>query len=132
MKDGLITLQLGGKERTLKFNMRALETLSEVKLAGDIGLSSAAVIVYAGLIGWHYAKQTQPDFTFEDVSEWVEDIMLSEDRGVIADVNECFESSRAFKFIQENAKKKVAQLTGQTSTLSPGEQSGSNPENTTS
>lgn len=132
MKDGIITIQLGGKERTLKFNMRALETLSEIKLAGDIGLSSAAVIVHAGLIGWHYAKQTQPDFTFEDVSEWVEDIMLSEDRGIISDVNECFEGSRAFKFIQENAKKKETLSSGQTFTPSPGEQSDLNPANTTS
>ena len=132
MKDGLITLQLGGKERTLKFNMRALETLSEVKLAGDFGLSSIAVVVYAGLIGWHYVKQIKPDFTFEDVSEWVEELTLSGDTQVLSDINDCLGDSRAFKFIEEGAKKKVAQLSGRTFTPSPGEQSDLNPENTTS
>lgn len=132
MKDGLITLQLGGKERTLKFNMRALETLSEVKLAGDLGLSSVAVVVYAGLIGWHYVKQVKPDFTFEDVSEWVEEITLSGDTQILSDINDCFSNSRAFKFIEEEAKKKVTQLSGQTFMPSPGEQSGSNPGSTTS
>jgi hypothetical protein len=131
MKDGLITLNLGGKERTLKFNMRALEVLSEAKCAGDFGISSVSIVVYAGLIGWHYAKQMDPDFTFEEVSDWVEELTMSEDAKVLSGVNECFENSRAFKYVSENAKKKVARSNGQISMPTPGEQSALSPESIT-
>lgn len=132
MRDGLITINLGGKERTLKFNMRALEVLSEMKCTGDVGITSAGVVIYAGLMGWHYAKQAAPDFTFEDVSEWTEDMLMAGDVVTLNAINECFENSRAFKFVNENAKKKADQLNGQMSTPLPGAQSALNPESTTS
>jgi hypothetical protein len=115
-----IEITLGGQKRNLKFNMRALEALSDLKCASDIGVTSSAMIIYAGLIGWYFVKQQTPDFTFEDVSEWVEELIINEDMDGIKAVNECFLASRAFKFSlgmqkkreQEEQKDEIPEPTG--------------------
>ena len=134
MKNGLITLQIGGKQRTLKFNMRAVEAFGEIKNAGTSVVSSSVNLIYAGLVGACYVKQEEPDFTFEDVSEWVEDLIMSGKVDILGAADKCFSDSLAFNFFTEQAedlKKKATQSSGQTSTPTPGEQSDLSPESTT-
>jgi hypothetical protein len=84
-----IQIQLGGKLRGLKFNMFALEEYTKrIGIAlnyaiktnknnaiEDVSLSQATLVyacVYSGLIGNYYAKEIDQDFTFEDVTDWVD------------------------------------------------------------
>ncbi len=84
-----IQIELGGEMRGLKFNMFALEEYTKrLGRALDYALKNAngkpieeiqipqAVLVYAciysGLVGNCFAKEIEQDFTFEDVTDWVE------------------------------------------------------------
>lgn len=84
-----IQIELGGKLRGLKFNMFALEEYTKRigialnyaikanknKDIEDVSLSQATLVyacVYSGLIGNYYAKEIDQDFTFEDVTDWVD------------------------------------------------------------
>ena len=65
-----IQIEIGGKLRGLKFNQLSLEVYT--KHVGT-GMSSAIYATfYAGLVGNCYVKQEEPDFTFEDVTDWVD------------------------------------------------------------
>lgn len=111
MKDGLINVEIGGKQRTLKFNMRAIETFSEIKNGGNGTLSAAASMIYSGLTGYCYAKQIEPDFTFEDVNDWVEELMYEGKEDVISKIDKCLAESKALIYFMkkaEGAKKKTA------------------------
>lgn len=111
MKDGLINIEIGGKHRTLKFNMRAIETFSEIKNGGNGTLSAAASMIYSGLIGYYYAKQVEPDFTFEDVNDWVEELIYDGKEEIISKIDKCFGESRALIYFMkkvDEAKKKTA------------------------
>lgn len=78
-----IQIELGGKLRGLKFNMFALEeytkrigiTLNKAAEKNSTDISQATLVyacVYSGLIGNYYAKEIEQDFTFEDVTDWVD------------------------------------------------------------
>lgn len=79
-----IQIELGGKLRGLKFNMFALEEYTKrigmalnyaIKTNKDVNLSQATLVyacVYSGLIGNYYAKEIDQNFTFEDVTDWVD------------------------------------------------------------
>jgi hypothetical protein len=108
MKDGLIKLKIGGKERSLKFNMRAIETFAEIKNNSQGSISSSVTLIYAGLMGWHYAKQVEPDFSFEDVTDWVEELIFSGQTESIAAADKCFSDSRAFKYFSEQVEAEAA------------------------
>jgi hypothetical protein len=65
-----IQIEIGGKQRGLKFNQLSLETYT--KNVGNEVSTAIYATFYAGLIGNCYAKQEEPDFTFEDVTDWVD------------------------------------------------------------
>jgi hypothetical protein len=78
-----IQIELGGKLRGLKFNMYALEeytkrianALDRAIKKNSTDISQATLVyacVYSGLIGNCYAKEIDQDFTFEDVTDWVD------------------------------------------------------------
>jgi hypothetical protein len=78
-----IQIELGGKLRGLKFNMYALEeytkrigiALDQAIKRNSTDISQATLVyacVYSGLIGNYYAKEIEQDFTFEDVTDWVD------------------------------------------------------------
>ena len=67
-----IQIEIGGKLRGLKFNQLSLEEYTK-----NVGTGTATAIYatfYAGLVGNCYVKQEEPDFTFEDVTNWVDEI----------------------------------------------------------
>jgi len=75
-----IKVDLGGKERGLKFNQLALETyVKNIDFTGGSVVSAVYATFYAGLIGNSYAKQEDVDYTFENVTDWV-DTLYAEGR----------------------------------------------------
>lgn len=79
--NGYMQAELLGKKRGIKFGTIALRqiTLYSEKngkaLGESLDLAIIPIIVYWGLFNNCYIKQEDPDFTFEDVVEYVEDNM---------------------------------------------------------
>lgn len=69
-----IQIELGGKLRGFKFNMMSLEVFSKNINAEAVHTTSIYATFYAGLIGNCAVKREEPDFTFEDVCGWVDEL----------------------------------------------------------
>lgn len=70
-----------GRKRGLKFNVTAAQRIGleaqrlDKELGKDIDFVLIPVIIYWGLWANCYVKREDPDFTFEDVSDWVDSNM---------------------------------------------------------
>lgn len=70
-----IQVNIGGKDRGLKFNQVALEVYSKhIDLQNAVNTSTIYATFYAGLVGNCYVKNEEVDFTFEDVTDWVDEL----------------------------------------------------------
>ncbi len=111
--NGYIQIELGGKPRGLKFNMAANDELV-VRVASHKGRVSetqmAYDVVYCGLLGNAVAKDIEPDFTYEDVTEWVDGLYLNGKAQVLADILTCYTETQAYKalFVKEEEKQTKA------------------------
>jgi hypothetical protein len=78
MGNGYVQMDILGRKRGLKFGMTAVHKIAidAQKLGATIGnnidYEVIPVIVYWGLFNNCYVKREDPDFTFEDVVEWVD------------------------------------------------------------
>lgn len=72
----------GGKDRGLKFNQIAFNINSEYM--GDTQAESLYAMFYGGLVGNSKVKREEIDYTYEDVTEWV-DKLIKENRKDIFD-----------------------------------------------
>lgn len=69
-----IQVEIGGKLRGLKFNQYAHIIIQE-KLDPEFPAASInTALFYGGLKGNCYAKNENPEFTFEDVCDWLEEL----------------------------------------------------------
>lgn len=78
MSKGYIRVEIGGKERGLKFSQYAKEIIDEKTHKGTLSSNAKNyyAIFYGGLIGNCSAKEEEPDFTYEDVEEWVDELLI--------------------------------------------------------
>lgn len=95
-----LQIELGGKLRGLKFNQLAIEILGT---HGDAKTTTGFVyaMVYAGLRGNSYVKLEEPDYTFEQVCDWVDSIKNKEK--VISDITTAMTSTQSWKDLAEKA-----------------------------
>lgn len=77
--NGYIQADILGRTRGFKFGMLAVQQIGMEmqklgKVFGDnsIDLAAVPVIIYWGLFNNCYIKKEDPDFTFEDVVDWVD------------------------------------------------------------
>jgi len=84
--NGYIQADILGRTRGLKFGMLAVQQIGMEmqklgKVFGDnsIDLAAVPVIIYWGLFNNCYIKKEDPDFTFEDVVDWVDSNISSPD-----------------------------------------------------
>lgn len=91
-----IQVNIGGKDRGLKFNQMALEVFN--KNIDDKAPMSSSIYAtfYAGLVGNCYVKKEEPDFTFEDVTDWVDELSETDKKKII-EVCKCFEETSFYK-----------------------------------
>jgi len=105
--NGYIQIDINGKKVGLKFNMYAGENLSSVK--GNPTTSANIVrMVWAGILGNAFVKQIEPEVSFEDVVEWVDNLTLSGDKeGVLQKISDTFLNSQPMqKLLSKDEEKK--------------------------
>ncbi len=92
-----IQIEIGGQLRGWKVNQMTIEVWSKSLNENAFNSSSNYGAVYGGLIANCYAKQVDPDFTYEQVCDWVDELNLT-DKGiaVMATIKEAFEASQYF------------------------------------
>lgn len=86
---------LGGIERGLKFNNKGLEVV--VLKADGTNTGFMYAMIYGGLIGNSYAKEQEPDYTFEQVIDWIDEIDPKIKVQLIEDVTKCMTSTQGYK-----------------------------------
>jgi hypothetical protein len=112
--NGYCEITIEGQKTGLKFNMYAFEQLQVIK-GKEGGIRDTTALVWAGMLGNAYVKQTEPAFSFEQVSDWLEDQLFSNDQeGQLAKINEVVTAALArINKVKENsepgedAKKKI-------------------------
>ena len=84
--NGYIQADILGRKRGIKFGMIAVQQIGlELgklgKVFGDnsIDLAALPIIIYWGLYNNCYIKREDPDFTFEDVSDFVDENVSNPD-----------------------------------------------------
>jgi hypothetical protein len=98
MTNGYMQAEILGRKRGLKFGTIAIRqiTLYSEKNGKTLGetldLALIPIIVYWGLFNNCYIKQEDPDFTFEDVVEYVEDNISTPE--IFTDIVKCLYSSK--------------------------------------
>ena len=95
-----IQLEIGGKQRGLKFNQMAVITMTNYLDFNNLAATYGYALVYAGLVANCYVKREEPDFTFEQVCDWVETLTPEK----LVEIRDVFESTQTFKTLQENQK----------------------------
>ncbi len=98
MKNGYIAVSILGRVRGLKFGMIAVQQINQdaqklgLKLGASVDLAMVPVIVYWGLFNNCYVKREDPDFTFEDVADFVDDNISNP--VMFQDIVKCFYESK--------------------------------------
>lgn len=102
-----IKIEIGGKERGLKFNQLAIELISTHN-DGKTNSGFMYAMFYGGLMGNSYVKREEPDYTFEDVCDWVDS--LKDKEAVTAEVVKAMTETQLWQDLTkvgEADKKKV-------------------------
>lgn len=106
-----IQVNIGGKDRGLKFNQLALEEYTK-----NVGLSTATAIYatfYAGLMGNCYVKQEDPDFTFEQVCDWVDKMLEDKRKDEIEKVCALWAETNVYREWLKEFQDRLRALTGE-------------------
>jgi hypothetical protein len=105
-----IKINIGGKERGLKFNQGALITFQSKIDPENIAATTGYALVWAGLKANAYVKGEEFTETFETVCDWVDE--LPEE--TILEVIKTFQETQAYQKLipEEKGKKKL--VTGNT------------------
>lgn len=69
-----VQIEIGGKLRGLKFNQLSLQVYTENVSHEQANSSAIYATFYAGLVGNCYVKKEEVDFSFENVTDWVDDL----------------------------------------------------------
>lgn len=96
-----IQIEIGGKKRGLKFNQMAVLTMSKYIDYNNLAATYGYALVYSALVANCYVKREEPDFTFEQVCDWIEDVPVDE----MNKIRECFESTQTYKTLVESISK---------------------------
>lgn len=95
-----IQLNIGGQPRGLKFNKLALLEMQSKTDWARIDKTSAYALIWGGMVGNAYVKQTEIDFTFEQVCDWVDE--MAEADILMADA--CFQTTLIYKQLLQKAE----------------------------
>jgi len=102
-----IQVELGGKQRGLKYNQMAVITMTKYMDYDNLAATYGYALVYAGLVANCYVKREEPDFDFEKVCDWVEE--LSPEK--LIKIRDVFEATQTFKKIADNATEPAEEQT---------------------
>lgn len=105
-----IQINIGGKDRGLKFNQLSLETYTKCVDFERANSSTIYATFYAGLTGNCYVKREEPDFTFEDVTDWVDELYSEGRKKEIEKVCEVWAETNVYKEWLKEFQDKVATI----------------------
>lgn len=92
-----IKVELGGKERGLKFNQLALEII-RTKNNPKSDIQNVYALFYGGLRGNSFVKEEEPDYSFEDVCDWVDELYIKPEAGeIIKSVSDVFTGTQMYQ-----------------------------------
>lgn len=96
-----LQIEIGGKQRGLKFNQLAIEIMSQYN---DTGTNTGFLyaMIYGGLRGNTYVKREEPDYTFENVCDWVDE--LKDKENVIVEVTNKLQETKIWKDLVDKGK----------------------------
>jgi hypothetical protein len=102
-----IQMKIGGEPRGLKFNQMAVVTMTKYLDFENVPATYGYALVYSGLVASCYVKREEPNFTFEQVCDWVDELSIEE----LTQIRDKFEETQAFKNLingstEEQTKKK--------------------------
>ena len=101
-------IEIGGKKRGLKFNNFAFNAAVKKKLPGFEEETAGYALFYGGLIANCYAKNEQPDFTFEESMEWYDTLTPEQGEAITKAISETDHyKSQIEKTETEEDKKKL-------------------------
>jgi len=104
-------ITIGGKERGWKVNQLTIELWAKHIDQDASPSTSTYAAVYAGLVANCYVKREEPDFTFEDVCEWVDEINLSGKYEPLEKIKKTFEESRFYINLLDKLKDQLRTTT---------------------
>jgi hypothetical protein len=117
-----LTIELGGKQRTLKFNMLFLEEYMKKKQENETTYRNTALIIWAGLKANAEVTETPIDCTYEDCFDWAEEMIVNSDQEKMNAISEAMEKATWYKSGAELKKKmEMSQQTGTVYTDTPSE-----------
>ncbi len=106
-----------GKVRGLKFGSLAAENITMELVAlgaatgGNYSTSMITVIIYWGLYNNAWSKKEDIDFTFEQVSDWVDENAGNDELvGVFGEIAKCYEASTSTKQTIERLEQKLDEI----------------------
>lgn len=100
-----VQLQLGGQERTLKFNMGTLKFIGELTASDPLGFGAdiatnmgklfdyTKTIIHASLLSDYKSRKANVDFTADDVDDWVADLDTTTALELIGHYSKAFSAS---------------------------------------
>lgn len=114
-----VQIEIGGQLRGLKFNNYAIEQMLLKQGSGSEAESTYAM-VYGGLRGNSYAKEEEVTYTWENVIDWVDELIVA-DKGEeqIGKVLKAMTESQLYKkYVTNNPKKEKKSASGASSVKS--------------
>jgi len=78
--NGYINIELGGQQRGLKFgNRMLLDVMKKHQVDANIKMSFDLIVdlVFGALMNNCERKKVDPDFTYEEVEQWVDDMPMT-------------------------------------------------------
>ena len=101
-----LQIEIGGKSRGLKFNQLAIEIMSQYN---DTNTNTGFLyaMVYGGLRGNSYVKREEPDYTFENVCDWVDE--LKDKENVITELTNKLQETQIWKDLVDKGKEVSAE-----------------------
>lgn len=102
-------IQLGGRERRLRFNFDTLDAFVEKVFAEkNAAIKSIYIICWGALISASKAKSEEIDYTFEDVIDWVDNLYNEGKGDELLKVDEIWLNTKVYKDWFENFNKILA------------------------
>jgi hypothetical protein len=76
----------------------AVMTMTSYLDYNNLAATYGYALVYSGLVANCYVKREEPDFDFEKVCDWVEQMSMED----LLKIKECFESTQTYKTLIES------------------------------
>jgi hypothetical protein len=105
--NGYMNAEILGKNRGIKFGVLAIQKIA-MSVGDQFSTQDITVLyemLYWGLWNNCYVKKEVPDFTFEDVCDWVDSNI--NDVSFFERLGDCFKSANIIKYSVNNDEKKT-------------------------